>query len=187
LVFIGTSVLAGLNWPHSRPERNPQRALTCPATLGVALWPALGDHAGVFIHPVTDRDADAIVALWREVFPEYDDPTRPQRDPRASIARKLAFGDGLFWLAKEEALILGTVMAGYDGHRGWIYSLGVHPQRRRTGVGRALVAEAERALLALGCPKVNVQVFSSKPGAQAFWRSVGYEPDAVIALGKRLG
>jgi hypothetical protein len=91
------------------------------------MWPTLRDHAGVFIHPVTDRDADAIVALWREVFPEYDDPTRPQRDPRASIARKLAFGDGLFWLAEEET------------------------------------------------------------GARAFWRSVGYVPDAVVALGKRLG
>jgi ribosomal protein S18 acetylase RimI-like enzyme len=138
------------------------------------------------IRPVTGRDTDAVIALWGAVFPEYGDPTRPQRDPRASIARKLAFGDGLFWLAEEEGHAIATVMAGYDGHRGWIYSLGVLPSARRTGIGRALVAEAERALAALGCPKVNLQVLTSKEGARAFWRAVGYEPDAVTSFGKRL-
>ncbi len=138
------------------------------------------------IRPVTGRDTDAVIALWGAVFPEYGDPTRPQRDARASITRKLAFGDGLFWLAEEEGHPIATVMAGYDGHRGWIYSLGVLPSVRRAGVGRALVAEAERALAALGCPKVNLQVLRSKEGAQAFWRGVGYEPDAVTSFGKRL-
>ena len=129
---------------------------------------------------------DAIIVLWGTVFPEYRDPARPQRDPRASIARKIAFGDGLFWLAEEEGRAVGTVMAGYDGHRGWIYSLGVHSGVRRTGIGRALVAEAERALAALGCPKVNLQVLTSKRDAHEFWRSLGYEPDAVTSFGKRL-
>ena len=77
-------------------------------------------------------------------------------------------------------------MAGYDGHRGWIYSLGVHPDARRTGLGRALVAEAEQRLAALGCPKVNLLVYASNTGAQAFWRRLGYEADAIVGFGKRL-
>jgi ribosomal protein S18 acetylase RimI-like enzyme len=139
------------------------------------------------IRPVTSRDAQAVLALWREVFPEYDDPARPQRSPAASVARKLAFGDGLFWLAERDGDVLGTAMAGYDGHRGWLYSVGVHPGARGAGVGRALVREAERALAALGCPKVNLQVFGSNGGALAFWRTLGYAEDAVLSLGKRLG
>ncbi|HEX9290069.1 MAG TPA: GNAT family acetyltransferase [Anaeromyxobacteraceae bacterium] len=138
------------------------------------------------IRPVTDEDTDAVVGLWRQVFPEYSDPARPHRDSRANVVRKLAFRDGLFFLAEVEGHIVGTVMAGYDGHRGWIYSLGVHPGARRAGVGRALLAQAERSLAALGCPKVNLQVFSGDVGAQCFWRSVGYAEEAMLSFGKRL-
>ena len=139
------------------------------------------------VRPVLNSDTDAVVVLWLVVFPEYSDLTRPQRDPRSNVVRKLAFGDGLFWLAEVDGRVVGTVMAGYDGHRGWVYSLGVHPEARRLGVGRALLIEAERALVKLGCPKVNLQVLSSNAGALAFWRSVGYAQDDVVSLGKRLG
>jgi len=145
------------------------------------------ERPSMTIRPVIAQDTDAVVALWRLVFPEYGDPTRPHRDPRANVVRKLAFGDGLFWLAELDGRIVGTVMAGYDGHRGWIYSLGVHLEVRRAGVGRALLAQAERALAALGCPKVNLQVFPSNVEAQGFWRSAGYAQDEVVSLGKRLG
>ncbi len=138
------------------------------------------------IRAVTAADTDAVVDLWRLVFPEYGDPGRPQRDPRASVARKLAFGDGLFWLAEQDGRVVGTAMAGYDGHRGWLYSLGVHPDVRRAGVGRALLDRAERALAALGCPKVNLQVLSGNAEAQRFWRATGYERDDVVSFGKRL-
>ncbi len=140
----------------------------------------------VTVRRVTAADAAAVLALWRAVFPMYEDRAHPQRDPAASIDRKLAFGDGLFWLAEREGRLVGTAMAGYDGHRGWLYSVGVHPEARRAGVGARLVAEAERALAALGCPKVNLQVFAANQQAQAFWRSLGYAPDAVVSLGKRL-
>jgi ribosomal protein S18 acetylase RimI-like enzyme len=146
----------------------------------------MSGSAATTVRPVAASDVDAIVALWRVVFPEYGDPARPHRDPRANVERKLAFGDGLFWLAKAGGRVVGTIMAGYDGHRGWIYSLGVHPDARRAGVGRALLAEVERALLARGCPKVNLQVFASNAGAQAFWRAAGYATDDVVAMGKRL-
>jgi ribosomal protein S18 acetylase RimI-like enzyme len=138
------------------------------------------------IRTVVEGDTDGIIVLWREVFPEYDDPSRPQRDPRASIARKLTFGDGLFWLAEEESGLVGTVMAGYDGHRGWIYSIGVAPAQRRRGIARALLAHAEARLRALGCPKINIQVLSANEAALSFWRTAGYQPDDVTSLGRRL-
>jgi ribosomal protein S18 acetylase RimI-like enzyme len=141
----------------------------------------------VRIRKVTSADAEAVLALWRVVFPEYADASKPQRNASASVARKLAFGDGLFWAAERGGSLVGTAMAGYDGHRGWLYSVGVHPDARGAGIGRALVQEAERALAALGCPKVNLQVFASNAGGCAFWRGVGYAEDGVMSFGKRLG
>jgi ribosomal protein S18 acetylase RimI-like enzyme len=141
----------------------------------------------VRIRKVTAADSEALLALWRVVFPEYADASHPQRNAAASVARKLAFGDGLFWAAELGGRLVGTAMAGYDGHRGWLYSVGVHPEARGAGIARALVNEAERALAALGCPKVNLQVFATNGGAKAFWRSVGYAEDGVVSFGKRLG
>lgn len=140
----------------------------------------------VSIRPVTPADAAAVLELWRAVFPEYASPSRPHRDPAASLARKLDFGDGLFWLAERDGRVVGTAMAGWDGHRGWLYSVGVHPDARRAGIGARLVAEAERALAARGCPKVNLQALAENEAAQEFWRRMGYTQDAVVPFGKRL-
>ena len=140
----------------------------------------------MLIRAVTHDDLERVVDLWKRVFPEYNDPSRPQRDPRTSIHRKLVFEDGLFWLGLDGPDVVGTVMAGYDGHRGWIYSLGVDPAHRRRGLGQALVEHAEAQLRARGCPKIYLQVLDTNTGGQVFWRSVGYEPDAVVSLGKRL-
>lgn len=147
----------------------------------------------VRIRPVETRDTDAVVALWREVFPEYNDPTQPQRDPAANVARKLAHGDGMFWLAEpeepagRESTCIGTIMAGWDGHRGWLYSLAVTPSQRGRGIARQLVVTAEDALRALGAPKINLQVMPGNTEAIEFWRSVGYSVDDYVSCGKRLG
>ena len=77
-------------------------------------------------------------------------------------------------------------MAGYDGHRGWIYALGVHPKFRRRGIGGALLERAEATLAALGCPKINLQVATSDAGARRFYEARGYDLDAVSSYGKRL-
>lgn len=77
-------------------------------------------------------------------------------------------------------------MAGYDGHRGWVNYLAVAPERRGEGLGRALMAEAERRLAALGCPKVNVQVRADNAAAHGFYARLGYGRDEVVSLGKRL-
>lgn len=144
------------------------------------------DRRVVTIRSVTADDTEAIVALWLDVFPEYNDPTRPQRDPRANIERKLAFGDGLFWLLERDGRIVATAMAGYDGHRGWIYSIGVAPSERRHGHARTLLAHAETELRARGCPKINIQVLAVNEQALHFWRAAGYQPDHVVSFGRRL-
>jgi ribosomal protein S18 acetylase RimI-like enzyme len=131
-------------------------------------------------------DTEPVVALWRRVFPEYLAADKPQRDPRANIARKLTMQPELFWVAEEGGHVIGTIMAGYDGHRGWIYSLGVEPEQRRTGIARALLHEAEAALRDLGCPKVNLQVSGNNDVARALYEAAGYVTDEVVSYGKRL-
>lgn len=132
-------------------------------------------------------DTDAVVALWQEAFPEYRDVTRPQRNPHLSIANKMGTQPELFFVAEFDARVVGTVMAGFDGHRGWMYSLAVDTSQRRLGIGSRLVAHAEAALTALGCPKVNLQVLSAKEDIRGFYEALGYRTDPVISLGKRLG
>jgi ribosomal protein S18 acetylase RimI-like enzyme len=83
-------------------------------------------------------------------------------------------------------VIVGSVMAGYEGHRGWINYLAVLPECRRRGVGRALMAEAERLLRAAGCPKINLQVRAGNAEVLGFYRAIGFAVDEVVSLGKRL-
>ncbi|MDE1183054.1 GNAT family acetyltransferase [Paraburkholderia sp.] len=146
----------------------------------------MNEVSSVAIRCFDARDTEAVVGLWQDAFPEYRDPTRPQRNPHLSIANKLATQPELFFVATRDTRIVGTVMAGYDGHRGWMYSLAVDASARRHGIGTQLVAHAERALIARGCPKVNLQVLSAKAEVQAFYEALGYRADAVISLGKRL-
>ncbi len=138
----------------------------------------------VCIRNVTAADSAALVVFWQIVFPEYCDPTKPQRDPAANIARKLAQQDSLFWLAEESGLVVGSVMAGWDGHRGWIYSLGVMQNKRGQGIGSQLARHAEQALRERGCPKINIQTRSA--AAIKFWQALGFTDDAVTSLGKQL-
>ncbi|RDK04448.1 GNAT family acetyltransferase [Paraburkholderia lacunae] len=132
-------------------------------------------------------DTDAVVALWQEAFPEYRDATKPQRNPHLSIANKLATQPELFFVAVLGERIVGTVMGGYDGHRGWLYSLAVDASLRRHGIGTRLVAHVEKTLTERGCPKLNLQVLSAKADVRAFYEALGYRTDEVISLGKRLG
>jgi ribosomal protein S18 acetylase RimI-like enzyme len=140
------------------------------------------------IRVFTEADTEAVIALWLQAFPEYNDPSRPHRNPRLSIANKLGTQPELFFVATrdEDGSLVGTVMAGYDGHRGWLYSLAVDPDARRLGIGTRLVRHAEGALAAMGCLKLNLQVLTEKPDVLAFYDRLGYRADAVVSLGKRL-
>jgi ribosomal protein S18 acetylase RimI-like enzyme len=112
--------------------------------------------------------------------------TRPWNDPRKDIRRKLSAQADLFFVGLVEEKVVGTVMAGYEGHRGWINYLSVSPELRKGGLGRLLMQHAERTLIGLGCPKINLQIRSSNAGATAFYRRLGYIEDDVVSFGKRL-
>jgi ribosomal protein S18 acetylase RimI-like enzyme len=141
----------------------------------------------IAIRVFDERDTDDVIALWMECFPEYRDPSRPQRNPRLSIANKLAMQPELFFVGVVDERIAGTVMAGYDGHRGWMYSLAVAEHLRGKGYARALVQHAEHALAVLGCPKLNLQIMANKPDLRDFYARLGYQADEVVSMGKRLG
>ena len=130
---------------------------------------------------------DQVVQLWRSIF-GYD---TPHNAPALAIDRKLAIDDGLFFVAVNDdavlgTVVVGTVMAGYDGHRGWIYSLAVAPNYRGHGLGSRLLARAEDQLARRGCLKINLQVLPGNGNAQAFYEANGYAVEERISMGKRL-
>ncbi len=110
----------------------------------------------------------------------------PWNDPDRDIDRKLAVDpEGLLVGSLDDTLV-ATVMAGYDGHRGWVNYLAVDPAHRGAGLGAAMMAAAEQRLATLGCPKVNLQVRSANTEAAGFYRAVGYREDDVVSFGRRL-
>jgi RimJ/RimL family protein N-acetyltransferase len=127
-------------------------------------------------------DGESLVALWEQVLPD----ARPWSAPKTSLIRKLNRGDGLVFVAEQEGNVAGAVKAGYDGVRGWIYSLAVLPEHRRSGIGRKLLEAAESALIDLGCPKVNLQVLSTNLEVVEFYRRCGYQLEERANLGKTL-
>jgi GNAT superfamily N-acetyltransferase len=133
------------------------------------------------IRPFEASDTEAVVTLW-----EACELTRLWNDPRKDIARRVAVDDGLFLVADVDGSVVATVMAGYDGHRGWVNYLAVDPECRGLGYGRGLMAEAEGRLAARGCPKVNLQIRDSNTAVLAFYERLGYAVDAAVSMGKRL-
>ncbi len=134
------------------------------------------------VRPYSAADRPAVVALWREVF--ADDP--PWNEPEGMIERKLTVQPELFLIAEVEGRVVGTVLGGFDGVRGWIHHLAVATTHRRRGIAAMLMRKAEAGLKALGCPKVNLQVRSTNPGAIAFYQSLGYDVEERASLGKRV-
>ena len=111
---------------------------------------------------------------------------RPGNDSRAMIEEKLRFQPDLFLAATMDGRLVATVMAGYEGRRGWINLLAVDAAYRRRGIARAMMDEAEARLRALGCPKINLQVRESNAEAIGFHNRIGYATDHVRSFGKRL-
>lgn len=126
-------------------------------------------------------DRTAVIDLWNRC-----DLTRPWNDPSNDIDRKCAVDRDGFLVGVVDGDVIATVMAGYDGHRGWINYLGVHPDHRGAHHGQSMMAAAEQLLTARGCPKVNLQIRTSNSDALRFYESIGYTLDDVVSMGRRL-
>jgi len=133
------------------------------------------------IRPFSPADEAAVIALWVACG-----LTRPWNHPGRDIERKLAVQPELFLVGEEAGRVVASVMAGYDGHRGWMNYLSVHPDCQGRGFGAQLVRRVEALLLAMGCPKLNLQIREDNTRAIGFYEALGYQPDKVVSWGKRL-
>ena len=138
-------------------------------------------HSQLVVRPFQQADTDAVVDLWQRCG-----LTRPWNNPYEDIAPKMDFQPELFFVGTLDGQIVTAVMAGYEGHRGWIQYLGVSPEVQRRGFGRQIMMEAERALRELGCVKINLQVRETNRAVIAFYEQLGFSDDHVMGMGKRL-
>lgn len=133
------------------------------------------------IRPFRPEDEAAVTLLWQRC-----ELTRPWNDPHKDIQRKLTTQPELFLVGERDGRLVASVMAGFDGHRGWVNYLAVDPEQRGQGLGRMLMEQVERSLVELGCPKLNLQVRAGNQAVLAFYERLGYQVEPLISLGKRL-
>jgi len=126
-------------------------------------------------------DTEQVIALWQATG-----LTRPWNDPRKDIERKLTVQPELFLIGLSGGELVASAMGGYDGHRGWVNYLAVAPECRGRGYGRQIMDHLEERLIALGCPKLNLQVRGGNDTAIKFYETAGYARDDVVSFGKRL-
>ncbi|HMT43565.1 MAG TPA: GNAT family acetyltransferase [Chakrabartia sp.] len=125
---------------------------------------------------------DGVRLLWEEVFP--NDP--PWNHADVAIPEKLRIQPELFLIALDVERVIGTAMCGYDGHRGWLYSVAVKPEAQRNKIGSLLLNEAEHRLTAMGCVKINLQIRAGNEAVIAFYRHHGYDVEDRVSMGKRV-
>lgn len=133
------------------------------------------------IRPFLTTDEAEVISLWRTCG-----LISPANDPHQDIVYKQQVNPELFLVGALGKKVIGTCMAGYEGHRGWINYLAVHPEQQRNGYASRLLAEAEHLLRELGCPKINLQIRNTNTAVTAFYEKRGFSVDPVISMGKRL-
>lgn len=133
------------------------------------------------IRTYRSADESAVIDLWRRcgLIVAWNDPA-------LDIARKCADSPELFFVAEKDGELIASCMAGFDGHRGWIYYLAVDPARQRSKIATELVHQAEFALVQQGCPKVELMVRDSNHSVKSFYQDIGYRIEPVSVLSKRL-
>ena len=138
-------------------------------------------HPDLDIRPYQSCDEAAVIQLWHACG-----LTRPWNDPHRDIARKLTVQPEWFLVGTVGDRVVASVMAGYDGHRGWINYLSVDPACRKRGYGKALIDAVEQRFIQAGCPKINLLIRGDNQAVQGFYRELGFRQDDVISYGKRL-
>jgi ribosomal protein S18 acetylase RimI-like enzyme len=135
----------------------------------------------MLIKPYSSEYGNAVISLWVKCG-----LLRPWNDPRKDIDRKQKINPELFLLGFVDGKVVASVMAGYEGHRGWMNYLAVDPDHQGNKLGTQIIAEAQKKLETMGCPKINVLIREDNMGAVKFYESAGYKIDNVTSMGKRL-
>jgi ribosomal protein S18 acetylase RimI-like enzyme len=135
----------------------------------------------ITIRPFRETDQDNVIKLWEKVFPDAPLHNNPARD----IRTKREVQPELFLVALLDDQIVGSAMAGFDGHRGWVYYLGVDPDYQRQGIGTLLMKRVESGLMGMGCPKLNLQIRANNIDVQRFYESLGYYAEDRLSMGKK--
>lgn len=133
------------------------------------------------IQPYEPADEEQVIELWR-----LCGLVVPSGDPSQDIELKRQMQPELFLVGIVEERVAATVVADYDGHHGWLYSLAVAPNLQRRGLGRQMVEEAEARLKALGCRRVNLQIRASNAAIIGFYENLGFSVEERVSLGRRL-
>lgn len=136
----------------------------------------------LIIRPFAPQDRPAVVSIWKIVF--AGDP--PWNDPDLIIDTKLGVQPQLFFVAELLGELVGTVIAGFDGFRGWVHHVAVHPGRQKKGIASSMLKVAEQALREMGCTKLNLQVRSSNTAVLDFYRELGFVEEERVSFGKLL-
>jgi ribosomal protein S18 acetylase RimI-like enzyme len=139
------------------------------------------EEPGLRIVPYRPEYEHAVVQLWHDC-----NLTRPWNDPARDIRRMMTVYPDLFLIGLLGDRVITTVMGGYDGHRGWLYYLGVAPDHRHRGYARLMVDAVTVKLKALGCPKINIQVRGDNTAALGFYEKLGYTTEDRVSIAKRL-
>lgn len=119
------------------------------------------------------------MALWRAC-----DLTRLWNDPDHDFLQAVSGATSAMLIVRDGERVIGSVMVGFDGHRGWVYYVAVHPEARRSGLGRALMVAAEDWLVARDAPKLQLMVREGNEAATQFYEALGLERQAVVTYGR---
>ena len=134
---------------------------------------------GLEIRPFVIEDTDAVLEVW-----SLAGMTMPERNPRSDIQKKLRHSPESFFVGTLDGTVVATVMVGYDGHRGWIYSLAVKPDLQHRGIGTQMMEHAESWLRQQGCLRVKLQIDDARSGVTEFYRKLGYEVQQLVSMAK---
>jgi len=132
------------------------------------------------IRAASPVDREEVIAIWQAC-----DLVKPQNDPVLDFDLALQTQTSTVLLLEVASEVIGTVMVGFDGHRGWFYYLGIKPEHQNSGNGSALVAAAEDWLEAQGAPKAMLMVRHSNKKVIDFYKRIGYNVEEAFVLGKR--